>query len=104
MTIIVKAVADPGEGPVAGHLPCFLDRSEARKAEQFFFGDFPPPSKAPPLFSRSGYDTGKCVCVFFRQKSNGKISSTSQTGQASKSLNRWSVRKGNSVLEADANS
>ena len=59
---------------------------------------------APPLFSNSGYGTGKCVCVFYRQKSNEKISSTSQTGQASKSLDKWSARKGNLVPEVDANS
>jgi len=101
----VKAVVDPGEGPGRPGTPLFLDRSEARKAEQFFFWRLSPLPYLRPYPCSQGLDTAlESVCVFFRHKSDGEISSTSQTGQASKSLDRWSVRKGNSVPEADANS
>ena len=35
-------MADPGEGP-GGPAPFFLDQTEARRAENIFLGDRPPP-------------------------------------------------------------
>ena len=39
-------VADPGGSPL------FLDQTEARRAEERFFGDRPPPRPHPPSFSQ----------------------------------------------------
>ena len=40
------AVVNPQDGP-----PLFLDQTEAQRAEQIFFGDYPPPrmTPSPPL-------------------------------------------------------
>ena len=55
-----STVADPVEGP-GGLVPSlFLDQTEARRFENNFFGDCPPPlsqsldDRPPPLISRSG--------------------------------------------------
>ena len=39
---LFRAMADPGEGP-GGPAPFFLDQTEARRAENIFLGDRPPP-------------------------------------------------------------
>ena len=55
-------MADTGEGP-RGPVPrLFLDQTEARRTEFFFFGDRPPPplskglDERAPLISRCGVD------------------------------------------------
>ena len=53
-------MVDSGEGP-GGHLHLLvLDQSEARRAENFFFGDWPPLSKdlddCPPPTLSQGLD------------------------------------------------
>ena len=35
-------MADPGEGPGGPCPPLFLDQTETRRAEKYFFGDRPP--------------------------------------------------------------
>ena len=48
-----SSVADPGRNPGGGAPPLFLNQTEARGAENIFFGDRPPLSKGlddrPPL-------------------------------------------------------
>ena len=53
-------VADPGGSPL------FLDQTEARRAEERFFGDRPPPRPHPPqFFSRYGSGTALYQIIRF---------------------------------------
>ena len=54
LVILHQSVTDPGEVP-----PLFLDQTEARRAEKFFWRLLPPqrPLPLPPFISRSGSGT-----------------------------------------------
>ena len=67
MICCTRTVADPGEGPSIPP-PLFLDQTEARRANKFFFGDQSFPCRNPPsphylkvwIYSVALQNTGEC--------------------------------------------